>query len=881
MSSEATAAQLQAQEDEAAKPRLTHRQILVILSGLLAGMFLAALDQTIVGTSIRTIADDLQGYDLQAWATTAYLITATISTPLYGKLSDIYGRKPFFITAISIFLIGSLACTFAQSMYQLAAFRAVQGLGAGGLMSLALTILGDIVPPRERAKYQGYFLAVWGTSSVLGPVLGGFLAGQSEILSITGWRWVFLVNVPIGAIALFVVSKVLNVPHQRQDHRIDYWGAATLTLGLVPLLIVAEQGQKWGWGANRSLACFVVGGIGVLLFLWVENRMRDEALIPLRLFRNSTFSLSIVVGTIIGIGMFGGIVMLPQYLQVVHGATPTESGLMMLPLMIGIMTGSIVSGQITSRTGRYKIFPVIGTGLLVVGLLLFWTITVDTPLWQLLSYMLVFGLGLGNCMQTLVIAAQNAVPMRDMGVATASSTFFRQIGGTMGVAIFLSVLFSTVVDNIKSAFTDAAANDTGFQTAIQDPAVRAAGNNQKFFEFLSGKGAGLDDTSFLQLTDPRLARPFEIGFTNSITLVFLIGAGVMVLAFVTSWFMKEIPLRTGGAPAAATLEGGESLLPTEPPTPDAPDTGNGYTVRSAEETGPISMGAPRHSIGGSNGQSGTQTAVLTAPVSTVADMQVDERAGTDLGVRGSVLHRDGSPVERAVLTLIDHGGRQVGRGTVGPDGGYSMTATEPGTYVLIAAAPGHRPQASSVAIRTGSSTVDITLTGSGEVAGTVTDADGQPLARATVTLADGRGEVVGSGTSATNGTFRLTGVSAGDYTLVVGAQGCLPYAGPLTVRETGVVRHDVQLTGGGQLTGVATNHLGRVVPDARITVVDAEGTVLTVTTTDDDGRYVVTDLPDGDYTVIASGYAPSAHQLGVRSGEHTTQDVVLGYGQWD
>ncbi|MDQ3406362.1 MAG: MFS transporter, partial [Actinomycetota bacterium] len=226
--------------------QLSHRQILVILSGLMLGMFLAALDQTIVGTSIRTIADDLNGLSLQAWATTAYLITATISTPLYGKLSDIYGRKPFFVTAITIFVIGSLACTLATTMYQLAAYRALQGLGAGGLMSLALTIISDIVPPRERAKYQGYFLAVFGTSSVLGPVVGGFFAGQSSILGIDGWRWVFLVNVPIGAVALFVVMKVLNVPHQRQDHRIDYWGAATLSIAVVPLLLVAEQGRQWG-----------------------------------------------------------------------------------------------------------------------------------------------------------------------------------------------------------------------------------------------------------------------------------------------------------------------------------------------------------------------------------------------------------------------------------------------------------------------------------------------------------------------------------------------------------------------------------------------------------------------------------------------------------
>ncbi|MGH3451806.1 MAG: MFS transporter, partial [Haloechinothrix sp.] len=275
-----------------ALPNLSHRQILTILSGLMMGMFLAALDQTIVSTAIRTIADDLQGLSMQAWATTAYLIAATITTPIYGKLSDIYGRKPLYLTAISLFLIGSLACTFATSMYSLAAFRAVQGLGAGGLMSLALTIIGDIVAPRERARYQGFIVAVFATSSVLGPVLGGLFAGIPELAGVDGWRWVFLVNVPIGIAALFVVARVLNVPHARQNHRIDWWGAGTLTLGLLPLLLVAEQGRTWGWTSTPSLVCFAIGAIGLALFVRVEFRMGDAALIPVRLFRNSTFSVA-------------------------------------------------------------------------------------------------------------------------------------------------------------------------------------------------------------------------------------------------------------------------------------------------------------------------------------------------------------------------------------------------------------------------------------------------------------------------------------------------------------------------------------------------------------------------------------------------------------
>ncbi len=291
------------------------------------GMFLAALDQTIVATAIRTIADDLDGYSLQAWATTAYLVTATLATPLYGKLSDIYGRKPFFMFAITVFVIGSVLCTFSTSMYMLAAFRAVQGLGAGGLFSLALTIIGDIVSPRERAKYQGYFLAVFGTSSVLGPVLGGVFAGQDELLGIDGWRWVFLVNVPVGLVALTVVSRVLHLPRRPSgSRRIDWWGAIALAVGVVPLLVVAEQGHSWGWGSSKSLACYVIGVIGVLAFVAVELAMKDDALIPMRFFRNSTFALGVVISLVVGAVMFGGITLLPQYLQVVKARAPPSPG---------------------------------------------------------------------------------------------------------------------------------------------------------------------------------------------------------------------------------------------------------------------------------------------------------------------------------------------------------------------------------------------------------------------------------------------------------------------------------------------------------------------------------------------------------------------------
>lgn len=536
-----------------APPAFTHRQIMVILTGLMSGMFLAALDQTIVATSIRTIADDLQGLSIQAWATTAYLITSTISTPLYGKMSDLYGRRRFFLLAISVFVIGSTLCGFSQSMYQLAAFRALQGIGAGGLFSLALTIIGDLVPPRERARYQGMFLAVFGTSSVLGPVVGGFLAGQDTILGITGWRWVFLVNVPVGIISLALVFRTLHLPHTRREHQIDHLGAIMLCLALVPLLIVAEQGREWGWSSVRSLSSYVVGVLGIAGFLWAERRIGDDALLPLRLFRGRTFGVGSVLNFVVGMGMFGGLAALPLYVQIVKGYSPTEAGLLLLPMVIGIMSGSIGSGQAISRTGRYRVFPIVGLFLLVTGMVLLSQITADSSMVTVDAYAFIFGLGLGFNMQTLVLAIQNAVPPQDMGVATSSATFFRQMGGTLGTAVFLSVLFNRLPDTIASAFT-AIAPTPEFQAALKDPAVLANPANKAVLQGLSNPGAAaggsLNDSSFISSLDPRLARPFLVGFSDAITSVFVLGAIVLAVAFVVVWFLPEEKLRTQSGIAA-------------------------------------------------------------------------------------------------------------------------------------------------------------------------------------------------------------------------------------------------------------------------------------------------------------------------------------------
>jgi EmrB/QacA subfamily drug resistance transporter len=541
----------------------THRQILTIITGLMMGMFLGALDQTIVSTSIRTIADDLHGLSVQAWVTTAYLITSTIATPIYGKLGDIYGRKKLFMFAISVFIAGSALCSFATSMYMLAAFRAVQGVGAGGLFTLVLAIIGDIVSPRERARYTGYFMATFGTSSVAGPVIGGFFASHAVILGLTGWRWVFLVNVPIGVAALFVVYRTLHVHHHRRDARIDWWGAVTLVITLVPLLTVAEQGREWGWDSGRAMACYVIGVIGLGAFYAVERRMADAAMIPLRMFRIRPVAVGIAANVITGMALFGGIMVLPLYMQIVHGASPMKSGFLMLPMVVGMMSASIISGQVISRTGHIRGFPVFGSGLAAVALLVLSRISADTALPLVMAVMLVLGYGLGNCMQPLLLILQSAVPPRDIGVATASATFFRQIGGTIGVAIFLSILFGQVGGHIGNAL-ETEGRTPAFQQAVQHPATPL--DHQFAQSFQGGHGTFLtqatDDSSFIQKLSPVLAHPFKVGFAEAMDTVFLFAGLVGVLAFLTLLLMPKVELRSTSASAAVRSE----AAPTAPVT---------------------------------------------------------------------------------------------------------------------------------------------------------------------------------------------------------------------------------------------------------------------------------------------------------------------------
>jgi len=403
---------------------LTHREIMVVLSGLMTGMLLAALDQTIVSTALKNIVEEFNGLNHYTWVITAYLLTSTASTPLYGKISDLYGRRPVFQFAIITFLIGSFLAGASQNMTQLIFTRALQGLGAGGLMALTFVIIGDIVAPRERGKYQGYFGAVWGLSSVAGPLLGGFFSDNATILGISGWRWIFYINLPFGILALIITSAVLHIPKVKREHKIDYFGALLLVLAVSGVLLaVSVYGPENGWTNPLTLTVISGGLLLTLIFLWQEKRAA-EPILPLRLFKNHTFSLTSALAFIIGAGMFGAIVMLPLYLQVVKGNSATEAGLKLIPLMLGIVSMSIFSGKRISKTGSYKIFPILGAGIMTFGLILMSTLNENTSFTVLSIYAILVGAGLGLSMQTIVIALQNSVGFEDMGIATSSNTFF-------------------------------------------------------------------------------------------------------------------------------------------------------------------------------------------------------------------------------------------------------------------------------------------------------------------------------------------------------------------------------------------------------------------------------------------------------------------------
>jgi EmrB/QacA subfamily drug resistance transporter len=515
---------------QAEPDHIGQRRRLIIIGALLLGMLLAALDQTIVATALPTIAGDLHGLSHLSWVVTAYLLASTISTPLWGKLGDLYGRKTFFQASIVIFLVGSVLSGLAHSMIQLIAFRAVQGIGGGGLMTGAQTIVADVVPARERGRYQGLFGSVFGVTSVLGPLIGGFFVDNLS------WRWVFYVNLPIGVVALAVVAAVLPGRLRRAAHKIDYLGTVLLAgaaTGLV--LLTSLGGTSYAWGSAPILLMGAGAVVFGAAFVWAESRA-TEPVLPLHLFRNRIFSAASAVGFVVGFAMFGAIAYLPQYMQIVKGVSPTVSGLRLLPLMAGLLATSILCGRLVSRWGRYRIFPIIGTAVMTIGLYLLSRLGVTTSDWLSSLYMLVLGAGIGGSLQVLVVAVQNAVSYADLGAATGGSTFFRSIGGSFGTATFGAVFSNVLAGNLATSLHGLSLPHGLTPASGASPAVLAH-------------------------LPAAIHLGYITGYATSLQTVFLVATPFGALAFLLSWTIKDIPMRT----TAGTPDPADTLAPTARP----------------------------------------------------------------------------------------------------------------------------------------------------------------------------------------------------------------------------------------------------------------------------------------------------------------------------
>ncbi|MFI6344994.1 MFS transporter [Streptomyces sp. NPDC050560] len=847
--------------------QMTHRQIMEALSGLLLGMFVAILSSTIVSNALPHIISDLGGgQSAYTWVVTASLLAMTATTPLWGKLADLFSKKLLVQIALIIYVAASVVAGLSQNAGMLIACRVVQGIGVGGLSALAQIVMAAMIAPRERGRYSGYLGATFAVATVGGPLLGGVITDTSWL----GWRWCFYVGVPFAVIALIVLQKTLKLPVVKRDVKVDWTGAFFISASVCLILVwVTFAGNKYDWLSWQTYA-MVAGSIVLgLLFLLTETRAR-EPIIPLRLFRNRTITLASLASLFVGVAMFAGTVYFSQYFQLARGKTPTMSGVMTIPMIGGLFLSSTVSGQVITRTGRWKAWLVSGGLLVTAGLGLLGTMRYDTEYWHIGVFMALLGLGIGMMMQNLVLCTQNQVAPSDLGSASSTVTFFRSLGGAVGVSALGAVMSNRIGDYVKDGLAGLGGKAAGALPSGSDSA-----------------GAIPD---LAKLPAP-IRTVMESAYGHGIADIFLIAAPLAFLAFLITLFIKEVPLRTKGGLAQSAEEAAPAAAPAGPadmadaavaPQP-VPEPFAAAAAAQEPEPPAAPERVPSWAAAGpvdghdGTGRLGALASAVPAAATATAQPGPGGPGGRGVPVHGFVRGVESAPVPRAAVTLISLTGRQLGRATAQQDGSYGVDAPGAGSYVLIASADGYQPQASTVVVADEPVAFDVLLSGTSGLGGTVRSAaTGETVAGAMVIVTDVRGEVLATGTSGPDGEFAFAELVPGTVTVAVNAPGHRPLALPVEIGTAGATRVEVELESGARVSGTV-RAAGAPLNDARVTLVDAAGNVVASATTGQDGEYAFADLDGGDYTVIATGYPPVATGLRVSGSGVDGADVELGH----